>query len=601
MGFDISHFEELYFPQIEAGVLFLKNNSETRRVIDNWLSLMEEGQYRFLDDSLSPGGELPSFIEHRHDQSILTSLVLAENFGLAIENENFFPELWAQGEHPQFAPIAAFRSKGRVPRMESMKLIPGMAPAASGYEIAHKKASEIYEYFVKNPLPRFISISAKSQPVQRNFFSSLSFLREKILGNTTINAVSRTRYLERYLREVEDQNVHQEIRIWDQEQTISDLENRLKVGGEVTPVSQVNRYKISNEKSEDPLTLLPNKYLEFKQRLLNLYWGTRFNQLRLFKSRLLYLPIDLKYRFKYRLQKLHQALVDLYPIRLGILHQYSPRPMQINIGQMQVSTAINALPKISIVTPSFEQAIYLERTIDSILSQNYPHLEYFIQDGGSQDGTLEILEKYRPRLTGFESAPDHGQAHAINLGFEKTSGEIMAWINSDDVLLPNTLNIVGKYFADHPEVDVVYGNRLIIDEHELQIGHWIMPPHDDTILSWADYIPQETLFWRRSLWEKSGAKVDEGFSFAMDWDLLLRFRDVGARFSVIPKYLACFRVHSMQKTSALISQSGRIEMNRLRKRNLGFIPSEKDIWLNIRAYLKIHQKLELLNRLGLRK
>ena len=119
----------------------------------------------------------------------------------------------------------------------------------------------------------------------------------------------------------------------------------------------------------------------------------------------------------------------------------------------------NAL-KISIVTPSFEQGRFLDRTIYSVVTQNYPSLEYVVQDGGSTDNTVDVLRRFDRLLTAWTSEQDAGQADAINRGFARTNGEIMAWLNSDDLLLPGTLAVVAGYFAQHPEVDVVYGNRV---------------------------------------------------------------------------------------------------------------------------------------------
>src|SRR5262249_36979350 len=190
---------------------------------------------------------------------------------------------------------------------------------------------------------------------------------------------------------------------------------------------------------------------------------------------------------------------------------------------------------------------FLERTLKSVLGQGYPRLEYIVQDGGSTDETAEVLERYRGLLHHCESAPDRGQAHAINLGFGHGTGEILAYLNSDDLLLPGTLHYVAHYFATHPEVDAVYGHRVLIDENDAEVGRWVLPPHNDALLSWADYVPQETLFWRRRIWDKVGASLDETFQFALDWDLLIRFRDAGARFVRLPRFLGGFRVHAQQK------------------------------------------------------
>ncbi|HZZ58344.1 MAG TPA: hypothetical protein VFE31_10985, partial [Opitutaceae bacterium] len=143
--------------------------------------------------------------------------------------------------------------------------------------------------------------------------------------------------------------------------------------------------------------------------------------------------------------------------------------------------------------------------------------------------------------------------------------DVMAWLNSDDVYAPGTLRRIGNYFATHPEIDVVYGHRIVIDENGWDIGRWVLPPHDPTALSWVDYVPQETLFWRRRAWDRAGG-IDSSFHFALDWDLLARFTAIGARVARLPWFTACFRVHGAQKTSLQIHSNGASEMFRVRAR-----------------------------------
>lgn len=282
--------------------------------------------------------------------------------------------------------------------------------------------------------------------------------------------------------------------------------------------------------------------------------------------------------------------------RLGNLNQHAPIEM-MRPANFTLRCAPDDAPLISIVTPSYMQASFIERTIDSVVSQRYPNLEYFVQDGGSTDGTREILERRASDLSGWVSQRDGGQTEAINLGFARTNGDIMAWLNSDDLLLPGALAYVADYFARHPEVDVIYGHRLLIDENDKQIGRWVMPAHSDSVLSWADFVPQETLFWRRRIWDKAGARVDESFRFAMDWDLLLRLRDAGAKFVRVPRALGAFRIHTQQKTSASISDIGFKEMDRLRERALGRLPSSAQINAAIAPYLARHLLSDIAWRL----
>src|SRR5207244_4015693 len=131
-----------------------------------------------------------------------------------------------------------------------------------------------------------------------------------------------------------------------------------------------------------------------------------------------------------------------------------------------------------------------------VLGQQYPRLEYIVQDGGSSDETPAVLERYRPQLTRWESRADRGQAHAINLGFRHATGDVLGYLNSDDLLLPGAVRYVGAFFARHPQIDVVYGHRVMIDESDAEVGRWVLPPHEDEVLRWVDYVPQETLFWR---------------------------------------------------------------------------------------------------------
>ncbi len=244
-----------------------------------------------------------------------------------------------------------------------------------------------------------------------------------------------------------------------------------------------------------------------------------------------------------------------------------------------------SVPSISITTPSLNQGATLERTIQSVLSQNYPKLEYTVQDGGSNDNSLAVLQQYDEQLTHWVSKTDRGQADAIVRGFEGTSGEIMAYLNSDDVLLPGALDFVGCYFARHPDVDVIYGDRVLIDDQNHEINRWYLPKHDDEAIVWADYIPQETMFWRRRAWDAVGG-IDPSFQFAMDWDLILRFRRAKMRFVHIPKLLGAFRISDHQKTNTLLATYGYREMCQLRRRELGYIPTEEEVAAYVRNYIR---------------
>jgi glycosyltransferase involved in cell wall biosynthesis len=295
--------------------------------------------------------------------------------------------------------------------------------------------------------------------------------------------------------------------------------------------------------------------------------------------------------------RLRHWLKKLVGIRLGLLRAHPPRPMKLPQHYCQTLPCVDG-PAIAVVTPSYNQAGFLRRTLRSVLDQNYPRLEFIVQDGGSTDDSAATLRAHERWLTGWESSPDRGQAHAINLGFARTTGEIMAYLNSDDLLLPGALHYVGRFFADHPDVDVVYGHRVIIDENDWEVSRWVLPRHDDAVLTWADFVPQETLFWRRPLWDKVGGALDESFQFAMDWDLLLRFRDAGARFVRLPRFLGAFRVHAVQKTMTQLAGVGEREMARLRRRCHGRDVTPPEIRRSIRGYLLRHAIYNRLYQLG---
>lgn len=270
-------------------------------------------------------------------------------------------------------------------------------------------------------------------------------------------------------------------------------------------------------------------------------------------------------------------------------------------------------PAFCIVTPSYNQAPYLAETAGSVLSQGVRGT-YHVQDGGSTDGSAALLaqlEKARTAHTHgagldftWESVPDGGQAEAIARAFARTSSgpdDLMAWINSDDFYLPGALEYVAAYFAAHPEVDVLYGHRVLVDESSREIGRWFLPPHDDDVLRLNDFVPQETLFWRRRVWEKVGG-IDPSFQFAMDWDLLLRFQAAGACIVRVPRFLASFRIHAAQKTAAQINTVGQIEIDRLRCRAQGrpISPLELEHHPTLQRYLRRSALIEFLWSLGLR-
>lgn len=249
------------------------------------------------------------------------------------------------------------------------------------------------------------------------------------------------------------------------------------------------------------------------------------------------------------------------------------------------------LPTISIVTPSFNQGDFVEWTVRSVLGQRYPKLEYIFMDGGSTDHTLERVAPYRDCFYHFESGPDEGQSAAIAKGFGLATGELMAYLNSDDVLLPGTLNFVANYFHHHPEVDCLYGHRCIINEMNQVIGHWILPPHSNFLMRRWDLIPQESCFWRRSLFERKG-NIDTSFHFAMDYDLFVRYMAVG-KFKRVNRFLAAFRMHQNTKTATQLATIGMAEIGRVQRcNNLWFPPLVGHLfplWVQLRSLLFVRR------------
>lgn len=299
------------------------------------------------------------------------------------------------------------------------------------------------------------------------------------------------------------------------------------------------------------------------------WWAPRYFQEK--KLHLRYLTGRYVYHLRYLgqalrtrsfyVQRVHDLSLKCHGMELGILRQYDPRPVHASSLPVCRRKRVN-LPTIAIVTPSYNQGHLITHTIESVLGQDYPLLQYAVVDGGSTDATKEVIERYHERLAYHVSEPDGGQSHAIVKGFGQLSGEIMAYLNSDDLLMVGALQYVGAFFAAHPHIDVIYGHRIVIDEAGREVGRWFLPRHDPHAIRHFDYVPQETLFWRRSLYESVGG-ICPSFQFAMDWDLLLRFMASGARFYRAPHFLACFRIHDKQKTHTLLDTVGEHERARL--------------------------------------
>ena len=206
--------------------------------------------------------------------------------------------------------------------------------------------------------------------------------------------------------------------------------------------------------------------------------------------------------------------------------------------------------RISVVTPSYNQGGYLEETIRSVLDQEYPCLEYIVMDGGSTDGSIDIIRKYEERIAHWKSERDAGQADALLRGFGMATGEVFAWINSDDRLEPGALAAVGDFFSLHPETDLAYGNLDFIDAAGKRLFTAYPVLDLRNLLYENHFVPQQAMFWRRGLYEKIGG-IDPTLRFAMDFDLTLRFLREKPRVAKIERVLGSFRVHPEAKSSTI--------------------------------------------------
>ncbi len=221
-------------------------------------------------------------------------------------------------------------------------------------------------------------------------------------------------------------------------------------------------------------------------------------------------------------------------------------------------------PIVTIVTPSLNQGRFIRATIESVLAQDYPNLEYIVMDGGSSDSTAAIAAEYGSRLK-WISEPDSGQSHAINKGFQIAQGDIVSWLNSDDLILPGAVTHAVEAFKARPETGAVYGEGYQIDQAGAIIRRF---PYTEPFNLWklvylSDYILQQTVYFRKSALEAVGY-LDEDLHYGMDWDILIR---LGLRFGLehVPEYMGCLREYPETKTSAGGSERIRELRNMLRK------------------------------------
>ena len=200
-------------------------------------------------------------------------------------------------------------------------------------------------------------------------------------------------------------------------------------------------------------------------------------------------------------------------------------------------------PRVTIITPSYNQAQFLERTIISIHNQGYPNLEHIVVDGGSTDGSVEIIKKYETRFSHWQSEPDQGQSDAINQGTAKATGRYMMWINSDDLLMPGALGQLVDAFQANPGADLVYGDQVEIDNSDKVIKRLVSSAFDirDFIYEINIIIHQQSALWSTEMFHRvGGLKL---YRYAMDYDLMYRMYNAGATFVHFPAFISAFRVH----------------------------------------------------------
>lgn len=205
-------------------------------------------------------------------------------------------------------------------------------------------------------------------------------------------------------------------------------------------------------------------------------------------------------------------------------------------------------PKISIITPSFNQGQFIEETILSILNQDYSNIEYIIIDGGSNDNTVDIIKKYSERITYWVSEKDSGQSEAINKGFMKATGDIVCWINSDDILMPGAVKKVMQYFSEHPDIKFINGYVLLIDKNSnILFNYFILKQKNWYAKHGIFYVSQQAMFWKRSLFNSIGY-LKEDFHAMMDREFLIRVLKNKIKVGQIKKTLSGFRRHEASKT-----------------------------------------------------
>ncbi len=250
------------------------------------------------------------------------------------------------------------------------------------------------------------------------------------------------------------------------------------------------------------------------------------------------------------------------------------------------------VPKISVITPSFNQGKFIEQTILSVISQSYPNLEYIVMDGGSTDESVEVIKKYERHITYWQSKPDNGQAAAINEGFKRATGDILCWLNSDDMYMPGIFDKIAAIFVNTSKPLVVFGNCLHFNNHNSKTrGSDVVGDAGKHILSLYDYIIQPSSFWNREAWLTTGM-LEESLHFAFDWDWFIRAQNKAVQFIPVQDYLSIYRIHDTHKTGT----GGEKRYEELKKIVRSYNEEQKlirafDRWLRIYSKRKFLSKV----------